>query len=65
MSASNAGMPEWTAALEAAGVDFEAYVYPGTQHAFFNDTSPARYDEEAAALAWQRTLDLFRSALAS
>ncbi|KPP82503.1 MAG: carboxymethylenebutenolidase [Oceanicaulis sp. HLUCCA04] len=61
----NAGMPEWTAALEAAGVDFEAYVYPGTQHAFFNDTSPARYDEEAAALAWQRTLDLFRSALAS
>lgn len=61
----NAGLPEWTQALAAAGVDFEAYVYPGTQHAFFNDTSPARYDAEAAALAWQRTLTLFRDTLAS
>ncbi|MGP1275418.1 MAG: dienelactone hydrolase family protein [Caulobacterales bacterium] len=60
----NAGMPAWTEALEAAGVDFQSFVYPGTQHAFFNDTSPARYDADAAALAWQRTLTLFRDALA-
>ena len=61
----NVGIEPWTAALEAAGVHFEAYIYPGTQHAFFNDTSPARFDPEAAALAWQRTLALFGEALGS
>ncbi|WBQ13470.1 dienelactone hydrolase family protein [Hyphomonadaceae bacterium BL14] len=59
----NAGIPAWTQALEAAGVDFEAHIYPGAQHAFFNDTSPARFDPQAAALAWQRTLTLFGDAL--
>ena len=43
-------------ALQAAGVDFKAYVYPNVNHAFNNDTSAARYNKAAADLAWQRTL---------
>jgi carboxymethylenebutenolidase len=54
----NAGWPAYEAALKANGVDYTAYVYEGTNHGFHNDTTP-RYDEEAAKLAWQRTLDFF------
>lgn len=54
----NAGAAAYEAALKAAGVRYEAYVYPGVQHGFNNDTTP-RYDEKAAALAWKRTLALF------
>jgi carboxymethylenebutenolidase len=50
-------LPELRQAMSAAGVDFTAVVYPGVGHAFFNDTNPARFDEEAAADAWRRTLD--------
>lgn len=49
----------WIDALKAAKVPVEAHFYPGTQHAFNNDTSAARYDKEAADLAWQRTLAHF------
>lgn len=56
--------PEAVAALrqqlEAAGADFELHTYPGTDHAFFNDTRPDVYDQEAAHQAWERTLDFFR-----
>ena len=52
--------PAWQAALTAAGVRFEAHAYPGVNHAFNNDTGPARYDKRAADLAWQRTLKLLR-----
>jgi carboxymethylenebutenolidase len=45
----------WVAALKAAGKPVEAYTYAGVDHAFNNDTSPARYDKAAAALAWERT----------
>ncbi|MEZ5945369.1 MAG: dienelactone hydrolase family protein [Hyphomonas sp.] len=55
----NAGWPAYKAALDAAGKTYEAYTYPGTQHGFNNDTTP-RYDAEAAALAWGRTLDFFK-----
>jgi carboxymethylenebutenolidase len=58
----NEGWPEWKAALEANGVDFEAHDYPGTNHGFHNDTTP-RFDEEAAALAWRRTVSFFREHL--
>jgi carboxymethylenebutenolidase len=58
----NTSWPPYEAALKAAGVKFEVYRYPGTQHGFNNDTTP-RYDEAAAKLAWQRTLALFRRAL--
>ena len=58
----NAGWPRYEAALRAAGVRYEAHVYEGTQHGFNNDTTP-RYDAKAAALAWERTLALFRARL--
>jgi len=54
----NAGWPAYEAALKANGVRYTAYVYPNTNHGFHNDTTP-RYDDAAAKLAWQRTLDFF------
>jgi carboxymethylenebutenolidase len=46
--------------LKALGKDAEFRVYPGTDHAFFNDTRPEVHDAEAAADAWRRTLDFLR-----
>jgi carboxymethylenebutenolidase len=54
----NAGWPAWEEALKANKVNYTMRMYPGTQHGFHNDTTP-RYDEAAAKLAWQRTLDFF------
>jgi carboxymethylenebutenolidase len=56
------GWPAYEAALKAAGVRYEAFVYAGTEHGFNNDTTP-RYDEAAAKLAWQRTLGFFNKYL--
>ena len=50
-------------ALTAAGKRHEFHTYPGTQHAFFNDTRPEVYDAEAARDAWDRTLRFFRAEL--
>jgi carboxymethylenebutenolidase len=58
----NAAWPASEAALKSAGVKYQAYIYPGTQHGFNNDTTP-RYNKEAAALAWQRTIDFFKAQL--
>jgi len=55
--------PAHEAALKAAGVKYQGYVYEGAEHGFNNDTTP-RFNAEAAALAWSRTLELFRRALA-
>jgi len=60
----NAGWPAYEQALKAAGVKYQAFVYAGVQHGFNNDTTP-RYDEAAAKLAWQRTIDFFREYLHS
>ncbi len=60
----NKGWPAYEAALKANGKVFEAYVYPGVNHGFHNDTTP-RYDEAAATLAWQRTLAWFEKYLRS
>ena len=60
----NAGIDAYKAALEAAGKDFTVYVYEGAQHAFNNDTSAARYNKEAADLAWGRTIAFFKEKLA-
>jgi carboxymethylenebutenolidase len=49
--------------LRALGKQVELVVYPGADHAFFNDARPAVYHEDAAADAWKRTLDLFRRSL--
>ena len=54
----NASWPPYEAALKAAHVQYEAYTYAGTEHGFNNDTTP-RFDAQAAALAWQRTLTFF------
>ncbi|MBC7988374.1 MAG: dienelactone hydrolase family protein, partial [Luteimonas sp.] len=54
----NKEWPAYEAALKAAGVRYEVFQPPGTQHGFNNDTTP-RYDEDAAREAWRRTLALF------
>lgn len=54
----NAGWPAYEAGLKANNVPYTMYMYAGTQHGFNNDTTP-RYDEAAAKLAWQRTVEFF------
>jgi len=58
------GWPAFEAALKANHVTYTAHVYEGANHGFHNDTTP-RYDEPAAKLAWQRTLDFFNKNLRS
>jgi carboxymethylenebutenolidase len=58
----NAGWPAFETALKANNVRYAMHKYPGTQHGFNNDTTP-RYDEAAAKLAWQRTLEFFNKEL--
>ena len=59
--------PEAVRALEEKmrehGKAIETHIYPGTDHAFFNDTRPEVYDAEAAADAWRRTVEFFREYL--
>jgi carboxymethylenebutenolidase len=55
----NAGIAAYEEALKKNNIIYELYIYPGAQHAFHNDTAPSRYNEVAAKLAWQRTLDFF------
>ena len=56
------GWPAYEEALKANHVTYTVYVYEGVNHGFHNDTTP-RYDESAAKLAWQRTLDFFNKYL--
>jgi carboxymethylenebutenolidase len=58
----NGGWPAYEEALKANHVTYTAYIYEGANHGFHNDTTP-RYDEAAAKLAWQRTLDFFNKYL--
>jgi len=58
----NGGWPAYEAVLKENHVTYTAYVYEGANHGFHNDTTP-RYDEAAAKLAWQRTLDFFNKYL--
>ncbi|HEU0165880.1 MAG TPA: dienelactone hydrolase family protein [Thermomicrobiales bacterium] len=55
---ANGGRDELEAALKAAGKTYEIKVYPGTEHAFNNDTGP-RYNAEQAAVAWSDALAWF------
>ena len=59
----NEGWPAYEAALKKAGKTYEAYIYPGVNHGFHNDSTP-RYDKAAAELAWSRTIDWFKKYLA-
>ena len=58
----NAMLPAFEEALKANHLTYTAHIYEGTNHGFHNDTTP-RYDEAAAKLAWQRTLDFFNKYL--
>jgi carboxymethylenebutenolidase len=58
----NAGWPAYEAALKANKVNYQAFIYPNTQHGFHNDTTP-RFNAEAAKLSWQRTVDHFNKTL--
>jgi carboxymethylenebutenolidase len=60
----NAGIPAYEAALKQAGKTYEIYVYEGANHAFNNDTNAARYDKEAADLAWSRTVGFLKKNMA-
>jgi carboxymethylenebutenolidase len=57
--AVNAGIAAYEAALKANNKTYTLYTYPGTQHAFNNDTGAARYNKAAADLAYSRTLAFF------
>lgn len=58
----NAGWPDYEKALKANDKEYKAHFYPGVNHGFHNDTTP-RYDEEAAKLAWKRTIGFFKEKL--
>lgn len=59
----NAGIDEFEKALNEAGIEYTIYMYEGAYHAFNNDTNPDRYNEEAAKLAWGRTIEFFKEKL--
>ncbi len=57
------GIQQAKASIEGAGGSVEIFDYPGTHHAFLNDDRPEVYDAEAAALAWDRTIETLRRRL--
>ena len=59
----DAGIPDFEAALKANNKTYEIFVYEGANHAFNNDTSAARYDKQAADLAWGRTIAFLKEKL--
>jgi carboxymethylenebutenolidase len=59
----NAGIPAFEEALKKNNKPYELYIYEDANHAFHNDTAPTRYNEAAAKLAWQRTMDFFKKYL--
>jgi carboxymethylenebutenolidase len=61
----NADVPSFQKALDEAGVRYSLHMYQGVEHAFHNDTSTARYNAEAAQLAWKRTVEFFERTLKS
>ncbi len=59
----NAAVPAFEQSLKAAGARYQIFMYDGVDHAFHNDTSAARYNAEAAKLAWQRSVDFLTKEL--
>jgi carboxymethylenebutenolidase len=59
----NQGIPAFEDALKKAGKRYTLYMYEGANHAFNNDTSQARYNKQAADLAWARTIAFFKANL--
>jgi len=58
----NAGWSDYETALKKYQKEYIVHIYPGVNHGFHNDSTP-RYNEEAAKLAWQRTIDFFKAKL--
>ncbi|MEY8848148.1 dienelactone hydrolase family protein [Psychroserpens sp. XS_ASV72] len=58
----NAGWPAYEKALQENNIEYQAYMYPGVNHGFHNNTTP-RYDKEAAELSWERTIAFFNKHL--
>jgi carboxymethylenebutenolidase len=58
----NEGWPAYEAALKEHNKEYQAFMYPKANHGFHNDTT-GRYDEEAARLAWKRTIEFFKAKL--
>lgn len=58
----NATWPAYEEALKANDIEYEMHMYPGTRHGFHNNSTP-RYDEDAAKLAWERTIAFFKEHL--
>jgi carboxymethylenebutenolidase len=61
----NQGIQAFEEALKKANIEYQIFIYPGTQHGFNNDTNPERYNEQAAKLAWKRTVDFLKEKLRS
>jgi carboxymethylenebutenolidase len=61
--ANQEAVAAFEARLQELGKDVRIFTYPGTGHAFFNDTRPDTYDDEAARQAWVRTLEFLRAKL--
>ncbi|HVN23794.1 MAG TPA: dienelactone hydrolase family protein [Syntrophorhabdales bacterium] len=59
----NKGIAAYELALKKANVDYKLFMYEGAQHAFNNDTNAARYNKEAAQLAWSRTIAFLKEKL--
>jgi len=59
----NGMWPAYETALKSAGAAHQAYIYPGTQHGFHNNSTP-RYNEAAAKLSWERTVAFFKKSFA-
>lgn len=59
----NKGIPAFEAALKEASINYKIYMYEGANHSFYNDTNAARYNKEAAQLAWQRTISFLKEKL--
>jgi carboxymethylenebutenolidase len=58
----NAGLPAFEVVLKANKINYEVYIYPNVNHGFHNNTTP-RYDEAAATLSWNRTIEFFNDNL--
>ncbi|GIJ28608.1 carboxymethylenebutenolidase [Micromonospora qiuiae] len=62
-TSSEPGVQAVRRAIEHAGGSCQLHDYPGTEHAFFNEDRPEKFDQRAATSAWARTLELFRAKL--
>jgi carboxymethylenebutenolidase len=58
----NAGWPAYEEVLKSIGARYQMHLYTGVNHGFHNNTTP-RYDESAAELAWNRTIEFFKENL--